>query len=97
MKVWKCSKVRDHYHYIGIYRGATHSICNTKCSVPIKSSVAFHNGSNYDYHFIIKELSEEFDKKNTCLREITEKYIIFLVPIEKEVTRIDENLGEIKI
>ena len=22
----------------------------------------FHNGSNYDYHFIIKELAEEFEK-----------------------------------
>ena len=33
----------------------------------------FHNGSNYDYHFIIKELAEEFKKQFTCLRENTEK------------------------
>ena len=47
--------------------------------------------SNYDYNFIIKELVKEFKKQFTYLGEITEKYIIFTVPIEKEVTRIDKN------
>ena len=55
----------------------------------------FHNGSNYDYHFIIKELAEEFKKQFTCLGENTEKYITFTVPIEKEVTRIGKNGKEI--
>ena len=27
-------KVRDHCHYAGEYRGATHSICNLKYSIP---------------------------------------------------------------
>ena len=69
-----------------------HSICNLKYSVPKKILIAFHNGSNYDYHFIIKALAEE--KQFTCLGKIhkkyTEKYINFTVQIEKEVTRIDE-------
>ena len=56
-----------------------------------------HNGSNYDYHFIIKELAEQFKKQFTCLGENTEKYITFRVPIEKDVTRIDKNGEEIKI
>ena len=34
-------------------------MCNMKQRVPKKRSVAFHNGSNYDYHFIRKELAEE--------------------------------------
>ena len=56
----KYCKVRDHGHYTGEYRVVAHSICNFKYSVPKKIPIVFHNGSNYDYHFIIKELAEEF-------------------------------------
>ena len=51
--------VRDHCHYTGEYRGAAHSICNLKCSVPKNFAIVFHKGSNYNYHFIMKELVEE--------------------------------------
>ena len=67
-----------------------HNICNIKYSVPKKIPIVFHNGSNYDYQFIIKELAEEF-KKLTCLGESNKKYITFTVPVEKEITRIDKN------
>ena len=33
--------------------------------------MVFHNGSNYDYHFIIKELAEEFNRERICLGENT--------------------------
>ena len=56
----KYCKVRDHIYFTGRYRGAAHSICNLKYSVPKNISIVFHNGYNYDYHFIIKELAEEF-------------------------------------
>ena len=56
LKDKKYCKVRDHCHYIGKYRGAVHTICNLKYNVPKNISIAFHNGSNYDYHFIMKEL-----------------------------------------
>ena len=68
-----------------------HNICNLKYSVPKNIPIAFHNGSNYDYHFIIKELTEEFKKQFTYLGENTGKYITFTVTIEKRVTRINEN------
>ena len=57
--------------------------------------MVFHNGSNYDYHFFIKELAEEFKKQFTCLGENTAKYITFTVLIEIEVTRINKNREEI--
>ena len=57
--------LKDHCHYTGEYGGAAHSICNLKYSVPKRIPIAFHNGSNYDYHFFIKELAEEF--KNNSL------------------------------
>ena len=60
MKGEKYQKVRDHCHYTGKYRGTAYGICNLKYSAPKKISAVFHNGSNYDYHFIIKELVEKF-------------------------------------
>ena len=54
-------KVKDHCHYTGKYRGAAHNICNLRYKVPKEIPVVFHNGSTYDYHFIIKELVKEFD------------------------------------
>ena len=67
LKDKKYCKVRDHYHYTGEYRGAAHNICNLKDSVPKKIPTVFHNGSNCDYDFIIKELGEEFKKQFTSL------------------------------
>ena len=70
LNIWKNKKyrkVRDHCHYTGEYKSAAHSICNLKYSVPKGSPIVFHNGSNYDYHFITKELAEEFKKQFTCL------------------------------
>ena len=43
----------------------------------------FHNGSTYDYHFIIKDLAKEFEGENT------EKYITFSVPIKKNIDNKD--------
>ena len=51
----------------------------------------FHNGSTYDYHFIIKELAEESEGEFECLGENTEKYITFSAPIKKETTKKDKN------
>ena len=95
MKNEKYWKVRDHSHYKGEYIGAGHSICNLTYNIAKKIPIVFQNGSNYDYHFIIEELAEEFKKQFTCLGENTEKYITLTVSIEKEVTRIDKNGEEI--
>ena len=94
-KIKKYCKVRDHCHYTGEYRGAAHSICISKYNVSKKIPIVFCNGSNYDYHFIIKKLAEKFKKQFSCLEEHAEKYITFTVPIEKEVTKIDKNRTEI--
>ena len=91
----KSRKIRDHCHYTGKYRSAAHSICNLKHSIPRKIPIAFHNASNYDYHFVTKELTEKFKKQFACLKRNTEKYITFTVPIEKEVIRIDKKGEEI--
>ena len=82
-------KVRDHCHYTGKYRGAAHNICNLRYKIPKEIPIIFHNGSTYDYHFIIKELVKEFEGNFECLGENTEKYITFSVPIKKRIENKD--------
>ena len=82
-------KVRDHCHYTGKYRGAAHNICNLRYKIPKEIPVVFHNGSTYDYHFIIKELVKEFDGNFECLGENTEKYITFSVPMKEKIENKD--------
>ena len=53
-------KVRDHCHYTGKFRGAAHIIWNLRYKVSKKIPVVFHNGSRYDYYFIIKQSTENF-------------------------------------
>ena len=55
----------QHCHHAGEYRGAAHSIGNLIYNRPKKIPITFNNISNYDYHFIIKELAEEL--KNNLL------------------------------
>ena len=83
--------VRGHCHYTGKYRGAAHDFCNLRYEIPKEIPVVFHNGSTYDYHFIIKELAENFEGEFECLGENTEKYITFSVPIKKQITKKDKN------
>ena len=60
-------KARDHCHYTGNFRGAAHNICNLRYQVLSKVPIVFHNGSTYDYHFIIKQLAEDFKGQFECL------------------------------
>ena len=70
-------KVRDHWHFTGRGNGATHSMGNLRFNVPKEIPVVFHNGSNYNCHFIIKKLAYKFEGKFECLEENVEKYKTF--------------------
>ena len=74
---------------MGKYTGAAHNICNLRYKVPKEIPIVFHNGSIYDYHFIIKELGKEFEGNFECLGENTEKYITFSVPIKEKIEKKD--------
>ena len=78
-------KVKYHCHYTGKYRGAAHSKCNLNYKIVKEIPVLFHNGSVYDYHFIIKYLAREFKGNFEYLDENTEKYINFTVPFKKVI------------
>ena len=78
-------KVRDHCHYTGKYRSGAHSKCNLNYKIIKEIPAFFHNGSVYDYHFILKYLAREFKGNFEYLSENTEKYISFLVPFKKVI------------
>ena len=85
-------KVKDHCHYTGKYRGAAHNICNLRYKTPKEIPIVFHNGSTYDYHFIIKELVKEFERNFECFGENTEKYITFPAPLKKKINNKNKTL-----
>ena len=84
-KIQKYNKVRDHCHYIVKYRDAAHNVCNLRYKTPKEIPVVFHNGSKYDYQFIIKELAEKFERQFECLGENTKNHITFSVQINQKL------------
>ena len=62
-------KVRDHCHFTGKYGVAAHNICNLRINVPNEIPVVYYNESNFDYHFIIKELASQFEGQVEYLGE----------------------------
>ena len=67
------------------FRRAAHSICNLRYKIPKDNPVVLHNGSTYDYHYIINELEKEFYDHLECLGENPGKYITFSEPVSKEL------------
>ena len=85
-------KVRDYCYFTGRYRGAAHNDCNLRHKIPKNIPIVFHNGSMYDYHFLIKELAEKIDGNFECLGENMEKYITFSFPIKKRIENINMDI-----
>ena len=67
-------KVRDHDLYTGEYKGAAHSLCNLRYSEQRNLTTGMHNGSNYDFHLITKEIAKEFDALNVIPVNKNRKY-----------------------
>ncbi|KAG5342008.1 DPOM polymerase, partial [Acromyrmex heyeri] len=88
------TRVRDHCHLIGRYRGPAHSNLNYKNSFYIP--VVFHNLSGYDAHFIIKEIATAYDGHVDILPITKEKYISFTKHVNS-TKDTNEKLRKIKI
>lgn len=88
-------KVRDHDHFLdpqknfektGIYsnfRGTAHQSCNLAYKDPKSLTCYFHNGTNFDFHFIITAIAKmDPDIPIKALAVGTEKYLSFEIVID---------------
>lgn len=71
-----CVPVRDHCHISGQFRNVLCSKCNLNRQNQTYISVIIHNGSNYDNHFIIRELGCD-EERIDVIPHTSEKLITF--------------------
>lgn len=62
------SKVYDFHYYSGKYRGPAHSICSLMNSRQKDIPVFLHNGTNYEFNLIIRELAKKFRSDMQCIQ-----------------------------
>ena len=87
-------KVRDHYHYTGLYQGAAHNNCNLKYRIPDHIPIVFHNVSGCDAHLFIKELEKRLNKNDIgVIAENKEKYISFHFKINVKLAGVSKKDG----
>ena len=101
------TKVRDHCHLTGSYRGAAHNKCNLEFKLPKFYPVIFHNLEKYDAHLFIKELAEAQDPLKRagvtetnggigCIARTEENYVSFRKEIVVDVFFKDGKWREVK-
>jgi len=87
------TRVRDHCHLTGRYRGPAHSNCNLNYKESFCIPIFFHNLSGYDSHFIIEEIATAFEGRIDLLPITKEKYISFT----KNVCKEEESKNHVKL
>ena len=70
----KHSKVRDHNHFTGQFRGAACDRCNKEMKYPRCLPVYFHNLKGFDGHLIIKAIQRLKNKEFEWTDEVVEAF-----------------------
>jgi len=91
------TRVRDHCHLTGQYRGPAHSNCNLNYRDLHYIPIVFHNLSGYDAHFIIKEIATAYEGQVDLLPITKEKYISFTKNVKSTENKDKKNLYKIVI
>jgi hypothetical protein len=78
------SKVRDHDHITGVYRGAAHSQCNLRLRRAYKFPVFIHNCRGYDSHLIVPAFTQFRGIVMQVIGQGLEKYL----PLTRDNTTV---------
>lgn len=70
-------KENDYCHFTGKCNGTIHTKCSSKWQHDTTIPVVFHNLTDYDSHFIIKNLAKDFEGRIDVLARSKERYISF--------------------
>ena len=87
----KNTRVRDHCHITGKYRGSAHIFCNLKLRIEpelIKIPVIFHNLKGYDSHFIMQKIGKMIEDQRV--------FDIIRVKKDPEKGTTPDNMTEVK-
>lgn len=71
------TKVRDHSHITGKYRGAAHNSCNLNYQHPDYIPVYFHNLRGFDSHLLMQGVGLYKGKRINCIPNNMERYVSF--------------------
>ena len=73
-----------------IFIRAAHDICNLRYKTSKGMPTIFRNGSTYNYHFIIKQLTKECDTQLECFGENVENILLFRYQLKKNLIIIKQ-------
>lgn len=79
------TRVRDHCHHTGKYRGPAHAYCNLNFQESREIPVVMHNLSGYDAHLIIKKLATQVKGDVKIIPNNSEQYISFTKTIQEGI------------
>ena len=92
MMIWNTKKFEITVITIEKYKDTTHNICNLRHKTPEETYGVLHDGSNYDYHFIIKEWPEGYEGQIELLGENEERHPIFLIAVQRKKLESDKKI-----
>ena len=93
--IFENRKVRDHCHFMSLYRGAACNNGNLKYRMPDHKTIVFHMLSGYDAHLFIKELGNKFNKSDIgVIAENKENYISFNVQVNVKLEGVTNKDGK---